>query len=250
MTQTTLLDIDKRIATITLNRPERLNAINPALLTDFAAALREARDNPSVEVIVLTGAGRAFCAGDDLKEFDQQVGTEAETRAYIEQIQSITHLMMGHGKPIIGAVRGWAVGGGFEWVLNCDFAIFSQNARCFFPEIQLGVFVTGAVMQILPQLVGLQKAKEMILLGHPIDAEQALAHGIALRVVEDDQLLPEAMALAEQLLKLPRIARENVKKVMHQSIGLNLTQTMQLETGATVQGFLDPQTRHLVADRL
>lgn len=250
MTSTALLSVSNKIATVTLNRPKRLNAINPALLVDLHHVLSEAIADDAVEIIILHGAGKAFCAGDDLKDFDSQVGTEAETTAYVEQIQSITHLLMGQGKPVIGAIHGWAVGGGFEWVLNCDFALFGRSTKCFFPEIQLGVFVTGAVSRLLPNLVGLQKAKEMILFGDKIDADAALQLGIAHSVHDDDLLMSEAIQLAERLLTLPRHAREQVKIVLHQAIGCNLSAAMNLETKATVEGFMDPGTRARVEGRL
>ena len=107
----------------------------------------------------MRGAGRAFCSGQDLKEFDHQSEGEAEARAYIESIQDITREMVLGEKMIVGAIHGWAVGGGLEWLINCDLAILAAGTRCFFPEISLGVFVTGGVTTLLPKLVGLQKSQ-------------------------------------------------------------------------------------------
>ena len=118
MKDTVLFEVNEAIATITLNRPERLNAINPPLLEALTAALQRANDDPHINVIVLQGAGRAFCAGDDLKEFDSQVGSKAETRAYIEKIQDVTRQICLNQNIVIGASHGWAVGGGLEWVIN------------------------------------------------------------------------------------------------------------------------------------
>ena len=173
MTDTVISKCDNGVRSIILNRPDRLNAINPELLKDFLTALREGNADPETRVMVISGAGRAFCAGDDLKEFETQVGTEEETRAYIESIQEITREIVLGNKIVLGAIHGWAVGGGLEWVINCDFAIMAEGTRSFFPEISLGIFVTGAVTTILPKLVGLQKAKELILLGERFDAAQA-----------------------------------------------------------------------------
>ena len=155
MNANVLYEVSDAVATVTLNRPDRLNAINPQLLDELVGALKNANADPAVHVILLTGAGRAFCAGDDLKEFDSQVGTEEETRAYIEKIQDVTRELCLNRKVIIGAVHGWAVGGGLEWVINCDFVVMADDARFFFPEISLGIFVTGGVTQLLTQQIGL-----------------------------------------------------------------------------------------------
>ena len=250
MDRTVRLTVDDGIAEVTLDRPHRLNAINAALLADFAETLHMVNGDERVGAIILSGAGRAFCAGDDLKEFGAQAGSEAGTRAYIESIQEITRLLMLNDKPVIGAIHGWAVGGGFEWVLNCDFAIMAEDTRCFFPEIALGVFVTGGVTRLLPQLVGLQKAKELVLFGERIDAREALALGIAWRVVPQDRLMAEARAVARRLLGLPALARRNAKTVLNRAAHLPLAQAMALETEATVEGFLDPDTARRIGEAI
>jgi len=242
MEDTVLIETKSPVATVTLNRPERLNAINADLLRDFSAALREVNRDARVEVIVLRGAGRAFCAGDDLKEFDNQVRSPDKARRFIEDIQAITSLIMHSDKFVVGAIHGWAVGGGFEWVLNCDFTILAEGTRCFLPEAPLGLFVTGAITTLLPNLVGLQKAKELLLFGDHIDASTALELGIVSRVVPADQVFAEAHRMAERIAELPAVARRNVKRVTNQAFRLSLDGAMALETDATVEGFLDPAT--------
>src|SRR5262249_44200301 len=117
MTKTVLSDhLGDGVQLISLNRPHRLNAIVPELLDDLIEAVDAANRDPKVGAIVLTGEGRAFCAGDDLKEFSTQATGEAETRAYIERIQDVTRALVLGARPVIGAIRGWAVGGGLEWV--------------------------------------------------------------------------------------------------------------------------------------
>ena len=140
-----LSSIDDGVCTVTLNRPECLNALNRALLPELKAILSNANADPAVRVILMRGAGRAFCSGQDLKEFDHQSEGEAEARAYIESIQDMAHEMVLGEKMIVGAIQGWAVGGGLEWLINCDLAILAAGTRCFFPEISLGVFVTGGI---------------------------------------------------------------------------------------------------------
>ena len=232
---------------ISLNRPHRLNAIVPELLDDLIATLDAANADPQVGAIVLTGEGRAFCAGDDLKEFNSQTGGEAETTAYIERIQDVTRSMMLGARPVIGAIRGWACGGGLEWVINCDFAIAAKGTRFFFPEISLGVFVTGGVTDILPRLVGLQRAREMIMLGEKFDAGQAKSWGLIRDVVTDEELLPSAQALAQRIATLPRERVSDLRRILARRTGAGLDAAMAQETEATVKGFLDPESAKRVA---
>jgi len=120
-----------KIGRVTLNRPERLNAISGDLLSAFSASLKAAIADPDAAVILLKGEGRAFCSGDDLKEFDIQSQSAATIDAHISAIQEITELMMGCDKPIVGAIHGFAVGGGFEWLLNCDIVVAADNLVAF-----------------------------------------------------------------------------------------------------------------------
>ncbi len=247
MSQTVLSHLSEGVRTVRLNRPDRLNAINPTLLADLKAALDTADADPETKVVVLRGEGRAFCAGDDLKEFDQQAGTEAETRAYIESIQDITRAIVLGDKMVVGAIHGWAVGGGLEWMINCDLAILAEGTRCFFPEVSLGLFVTGGVTRLLPAMVGLTKAREMILFGERFDASQALDMGLAWKVVPEARLVAEAEATARRIAALPGHAVSALKQVLARAPGSGLEAAMALETEATLRGFLDPETAQIIA---
>ena len=199
MSNTVLYSTKSGVATISLNRPKRLNAINPELLKTLHDAIQAANDDDNVRVILLRGQGRAFCAGDDLKEFDQQVGTESETRAYIENIQNISRGLCLNQKMVVGAIHGWAVGGGLEWVINCDFVVMARTTRFFFPEISLGIFVTGGVTKLLVEQIGLSRAREMILLGEKYAATDALRLGFDWRIVEDSQVFEVGNDLAKRI---------------------------------------------------
>ena len=247
---TVLYDIHDAVATITLNRPERLNAINPQLLDEFVSALRRANADPQVHVILLTGAGRAFCAGDDLKEFDSQVGTEDETRTYIENIQDVTRELCLNNKAVVGAILGWAVGGGLEWVINCDFVVMADDARFFFPEISLGIFVTGAVTQLLPQQIGAAKAKRMILLGDRYNAADAAALGFDWEIVPAADVINHARALARRIAALPQGPVRDLKAALRESGQDSMDAAMRRETDATLRGFLDPDSAQRARDRL
>lgn len=239
---TVLVTVTDRIAEVRLNRPHRLNAINKQLLADLAAALDTVQSSADVDVIVLTGEGRAFCAGDDLKEFDDQAGDRDETTAYVESIQDITRLIMQRPKPVVGAVNGWAAGGGLEWVANCDIAVMGETCRCFFPELSLGVFVTGGVTSLLPAQIGLQRTKELIMLGEKFDAATALSMGLVARVVPDDRVLDTAMGIARRLADLPQPMLRRTKQVLNAGYANGLDRAMADETMACVDGFLDPDT--------
>jgi enoyl-CoA hydratase/carnithine racemase len=238
-------DAEGGVRVITLNRPERLNAITPALLDGLVAALDAANAAPAIGAIVLTGAGRAFCAGDDLKEFESQAGPEPATRAYIERIQDVTRAMLHGAKPVVGAVRGWAVGGGLEWTIDCDFAIAAEGTRFFFPEISWGVFVTGGVTALLPRLAGLHRARALIMLGEKFDAAEAKAMGIVHQVVPDGLMMDTALALARRLAALPPGPVRDLRRILLAQTGLEAALTA--ETDATVRGFLDPETARRIA---
>lgn len=240
-------EIHKGIRTVTLSRPERLNAITLELAVDLSTALERANRDPDTRVVVLRGAGKAFCSGDDLQDFDNQGGTPEQTRSHVEAIQHVTRELVLGDKLVVGAVHGWAVGGGLEWAINCDFPLWAESARGFFPEIRLGLFVTGAVTTLLPKLAGLQRAKELILFGDRFDAQEARSAGIAWRVVPDDQLFAEARAVAERIAALPALQASDLKRVINRACHLDVEAAMALETEATVRAILDPETAKRVA---
>src|SRR5262249_22642793 len=191
--------------------------------------------------------GRAFCAGDDLKEFGSQSTDEATTRAYIARIQDVTRAMLLGDTPVIGAIRGWAVGGGLEWMINCDFAVAAERGRFLFPEIALGVLVHGGVTKRLPRLVGLQRARELIMLGERFDAGQAREWGLVYDVVPDADLMPKTLALARRIAALPPGPVRDLRRILARRSGSGLEAAMAAETEATIRGFLDPETATRVA---
>jgi enoyl-CoA hydratase/carnithine racemase len=239
-------DLGDGVRLVSLNRPHRLNAIVPEMLDHLIEAIEAADRDDGVRAIVLTGQGRAFCSGDDLKEFASQATDEPSTRAYVERIQDVTRAIVFGDKPVVGAIRGWAVGGGLEWVINCDFAVAAEGTRFFFPEISWGLFVTGGVTELLPRLVGLQRAREMILFGEKFDARQALSWGLIKDVVADEDLMPTAIALAKRIAALPAGPVRDLRRILARRDGAGLDAAMAAETAATVRGFLDPQTAERV----
>jgi enoyl-CoA hydratase/carnithine racemase len=238
---------DGGIRTITLNRPERLNAMNRQLIDDVGEAFRDAHEDAATKAIIFTGAGRAFCAGDDRREHVQPAD-EAEARELVDAIQRATEAIIFGPKLVVGAINGWAVGGGFEWAINCDFPIWAESAKGFFPEVSLNIFVTGAVTSFLPALVGLLKAREMLFLGERYDATTLQSLGVAWRVVPDAELMAAAREVAARLAALPALASGAMKRVLNLTASTDVSAALRLETEATVAGFLDPETTRLLAE--
>jgi len=228
---------------VKLNRPQRLNAMNRQLVDELAEALARAEADASTRVIILHGEGRAFCSGDDLKDLDAQTASEAATQAWVEAIQNITLQIMRSRKIVIAAVHGWCVGGALEWVINCDFRLFADNTRWFFPEVGYGLFVTGGVTSLLTKQVGPQMAKELMILGEKHDARKALEVGIAWRLVAEAALLDEAAKLALAIAERPAGAVADIKHAINEGFHSSLADAMALETSATVSGFLSPEAQ-------
>lgn len=233
------------VRTIRLNRPDSLNAMNRQLIDDVASAFDDANADSATSAMIFTGAGRAFCAGDD-RRAHVHPENEAEAADLVAAIQRATEAIVLGAKPVVGAINGWAVGGGFEWAINCDFPIWAETARGFFPEVSLNLFVTGAVTSLLPALVGLNAAREMLFFGERYDAARLHELGVAWRVVPDDQLMTEARLVAERLAALPTLAVRAMKRVLNQSASVDLRAALALEARATVEGFMDPETTRLL----
>ena len=238
---------DDGLRSLLLNRPAQLNAMNRQLIGDVIRAFDDANADDATRVIVFSGAGRAFCAGDDRHQH-QHPQSEAEAREFVELIQNATRAIVCGAKPVVGAINGWAVGGGFEWAINCDFPIWAQSAKGFFPEVSLNLFVTGGVTALLPALTGLNRAREMLFLGERYDAEALLSMGVAWRVVADEQLMQSARETALRLARLPPQSVRAMKRVLRHTSSADFEQALRLESEATVAGFMDPQTTELLKD--
>ncbi len=172
---------DGAIARIHLNRPERLNAVTTALTDGLAEALERATSEDA-RVIVLAGRGRAFCAGHDLKE-PEPVETPVQTRVRLEGIQEITRLIRRFPGPVVAAVHGYALGAGCEFALACDVVVAGEDAQLGFPEVGVGLSVTGGISRLLPMLVGWARAKELLLLGERVSGLEAARIGLVARAV-------------------------------------------------------------------
>lgn len=242
------LTTDGPVSVVTLNRPQRLNAIGIELLRDLHEALLAAQADPQTRVIVFTGAGRAFCAGDDLKEFGRQSASHAAVADTCERIQQITRDIMFGRKLVVGAVHGFAVGGGFEWLLNCDMVVAAADLVAFFPEMALGHFVTGGVTHLLPQALGHQRAMELIVLGERLSGQTLHALGLVNRVVPQSEVLATALALANQIASRSQLATSQLKRVMTTQLSAQLIGALEHERQAATACFSDPETASRIED--
>lgn len=231
------------ITWIKLNRPERLNAMNGRLVHEITLAFQEANADPGTRVIILHGEGRAFCSGDDLKDLDTQTASAASAQAWIEAIQQVTLRIMQSDKIVIAAIHGWCVGGALEWAINCDFRLFAENTRWFFPEVSYGLFVTGGVTSLLSKQLGLQRTKELMIFGEKHDADSALKLGIAWKIVPEKELLAEAKKIAIEIVAKPARVVADIKRAINSALHASFEEAMAFETEATVRAFLSPDAQ-------
>ncbi len=189
------------IATVTLNRPKAMNALSTRLRSALTEALEALAKDSEIGVLILTGAGeRAFCAGLDLKELGGESGASDSVGAVVGRGGNLIRALEGFPRPIIGAINGVAITGGFELALGCDVLIGSTNARFADTHARVGIMPGWGLSQKLSRLIGIYRAKELSLTGNFIDAEQAEHWGLLNRVVEPDALLPTCEALARDML--------------------------------------------------
>ena len=203
-----LTELDEGVLTLSLNRPERLNAIDEASAAELLQALQDAETSEAVRVIVMRGKGRAFCSGRDL--------SSAPTARIHDLVQGVARTLVTGAKPVVMSVHGWAVGAGAEWMLDGDIVIAGRTTRFRFPEVELGVFATGGVTALLPRLAGLARAKGLLMLGEEFSAEQALAWGLLWAVVDDAELKRETARIARRLAGLDAAALTGFKSVLRQ----------------------------------
>jgi len=213
MFENILYDTDGPVAALTINRPDKMNAVNNQTVEEIDEALALVEKDVDLKVFILTGAGeKAFVAGADINELKLRdaINGRAETRRRQEVYTRIETLEI----PSIAAINGWALGTGLELAMACTLRVAATNARLGQPEIKLGIIPGAGGTQRLPRLVGIGRAMEMILTGEPIKADQALSMGLVNRVVAPDQLVSEVESLAKTLASRPRLAISYAKEAV------------------------------------
>ncbi len=215
------------IAIVTVNRPKALNALNAETLADIEKAMDAAAADPEVKVVILTGAGRAFVAGADIT-FMQNM-TAMEARAFAMLGQAVFRKIETMEKPVIAAVNGFALGGGCELAMSCDFRIASDAAKFGQPEVGLGVTPGFGGTQRLPRLVGEGMAKELCYTGDTIDANEALRIGLVNHVVPGDELMTYVKDMAKRIASKGQLAVRMCKKAINEGMQVDIDRAMTLE---------------------
>ncbi|HTF36363.1 MAG TPA: enoyl-CoA hydratase [Myxococcota bacterium] len=220
------------IAILTLNRPAKLNALSRELRAAIAGSFEQLEGDKSIGVAILTGAGRAFCAGLDLKELGGEAATRADPRDAITDAD-IVRAMQRFDRPIIGAINGVAVTGGFELALACDLLIASTQARFADTHARVGILPGWGLSQKLARLIGIHRAKELAFTGNYLDARQAEAWGLVNRVVSPEELLPTCLALAQDMLTCDPLTLREYKRVIDEGFARSFGEGLKLEAEAS-----------------
>ena len=217
------------IATVTLNRPEKLNALNRDLRSNFCRVMQELRDDPEAQVVIITGAGRAFCAGLDLRELGVEASVENGTVVRDGTTVSFITVIEDMNVPVIAAVNGFAVTGGFEMVLACDMVVAAEDAQLADTHARVGVMPGGGMTARLPRAVGIRKAKELSLTGNYLGAREAERMGLVNRVVAPGEALKEAQSIAAQILTANQPIVRQLKKLYELTTRATLEDALRIE---------------------
>ena len=208
---------DRGVATVKLNRPKVLNAMNKQLWLDFQAALEDAKNDPQIKVLVVTGEGRAFSTGADLKE--SKTRTIEAYRDYLEELQEASRKIIRFEKPTIAAINGFALGSGYELALACDIRIAAAEAKIGSPEAKVTSSITGGAFRLVQDLIGPGKAKELLFTGEYIDGREAERIGLVNKAVPLEQLEPEVRQMAEKIAANSAISLKLIKKGLQMARG-------------------------------
>ncbi len=224
--KTLIVDVDDHVSTIKLNRPDALNALNSELLGELAAAIREAEENERVRVIIITGNEKAFAAGADVKEMSEKSFVEVFMgNMFVDETEQLLRAR----KPIIAAVAGYALGGGCELAMMCDFIIAADNAKFGQPEINLGVIAGLGGTQRLTRFIGKSKSMDMHLTGRFMDAEEAERSGLVSRVVPAKKLMEETLGAAQKIAEKSMLSVMAVKETVNRAYETTLQDGVMFE---------------------
>jgi enoyl-CoA hydratase len=228
--------VDKRdgIATVTLNRPESLNALSRALVAQISHAFETLHEDREVDVVILTGAGRAFCAGVDLKELSQGASTVDDPAADADaSSDSMLDVISRFDRPVIGAINGVSITGGFELALMCDILIASTQARFADTHARVGIAPGWGLSQKLSRLIGIGRAKEVSFTGNFIDADQAERWGLVNRVVQPEALISTCEQLARDMQSCEPNTLRRYKRMIDEGYAMDFADAMEMESRAS-----------------
>lgn len=231
-----LFDVEDGVATITFNRPKALNAMNAETVAEIFDAATRCKDDDSIKAIILTGSGdKAFVAGADISQMQDMRPSEA--LAFMEAGHETWRLLETMPKPVVAAINGFALGGGTEISLACDMRFASENARFGQPEIMIGLIPGWGGTQRLTRLIGMGRAKELVMAGVQIDAQRAYDIGLVNRVYPADQLMDETKKFAKKLAGMPGFAIKMAKHSINFGYDLSLDSANRLEAECCAQCF-------------
>ena len=236
MESTVIFEKRESIAIVKFNRPHSLNAVNDELLKDFLAVLGQIRQDPETKVVIITGEGRAFCVGADIKEQVEPRNLQ-EYREHAKLMQDVTKAIIGLGKATIAAVKGYALGEGMEFSLNCDIRILAEGTKVGFPESRVGATVTNGGTYYLPRIIGLGRAKEMLLTADYIDSEEAYRIGYANKIVPEGRLEEETIAIAKKIASNYDFEVQLQKEMLDAAMDSTLERTLAFETYCACASF-------------
>jgi len=227
---TVLLEKYDGHAIVTLNRPEAMNALSRELRRDFVVAFNTCTEDRDIRVIILTGAGKAFCAGFDLKE----LGARDTANTAEEADNVVARAMEAFNGPIIGAINGHCITGGFEMALACDILIASENARFADTHARVGMLPGWGLSQKLPRLIGLSRAREIAFTGAPVFAQQAYEWGLVNHVVPADELLPRAVKMAQDMCSCVPQVLQQYRTLIRDGYSMPLNDALEWEEARAI----------------
>ena len=230
MSENILIDVQDKVATITLNRPEKLNAFTDDMLENLVKAIDNCETDDEIRAVILTGSGRGFSAGGDVTAMGSNADNSAMTtkKHVTEAIQAFPRRMASFNKPIIAAVNGVAAGGGMDLALACDIRIAGKSAKFGETYAKIGLLPGGGGAYYLPRLVGTARALELLLTAEFIDADQALEIGLVNHVYDDSVLLAETQKLAKRMASLPPFSVSKIKRTVYQSLETDIHSALEI----------------------
>lgn len=235
------------VALVTLDRPKVLNAMNRQLWADLQEVMADARNDPQIKVVVITGKGRAFSSGADLKESETR--PPEQYRAYLELLQEVSRTIIRFPKPTIAAINGYALGSGYELALACDIRIAAFEARIGSPEARVSSSVTGGAFRLIQELIGPGKAKELLFTADPIDGREAERIGLVNKAVPLGELMDHALQMADKIAQNDLFSLKMIKKGLRMAQGeVSLEALMDFETEACLACVATPSRQDALDD--
>tara|TARA_B100001778_G_C18602254_1_gene637829 strand:+ start:2005 stop:2787 length:783 start_codon:yes stop_codon:yes gene_type:complete len=237
MEKAVLFEVNEGVALITLNRPDRYNAVNQDLVDGISESLDKVKNDDSIRAIVMTGAGKGFCAGADMMVFGEEATPEQRRDYLIDQYQPLMSQFYNLNKPIIGAINGTAAGVGAAFALACDLRVMSEKSAILFAFINIGLGPDGGASWLLSRQVGYSKAFEIAISGKKVLGQQCLELGLTNRVVENEKILENAINWAKELANRPTLAIGITKQDIVHSMNNDLDSTIAFEAEQQVSAF-------------